>query len=102
MSRSRRRGKDTTQRNPDSNKKEQVVRPKEKFILFPPFVQKVPSPPKKEIKVTFEDVEFPVCGEEKFIVDLRKKYIVSCKDICTVCEDVLQKKLSAYPNIFDR
>lgn len=100
MSRSKRREKDTAKPNSNLNpRKEQVIPPKKKLILFPPFVKKVPLPPKKEEKVKvimFETVDVPVCGEEKFIVDLRKKHIVPCKEVCSVCKDYLERQLSAY------
>lgn len=87
-----RKGRDATTKG---NPKKQVALPKKKFQLFPPFVKKPDFPPKKlkEIKVVFEDINLPVCGEEKFIPDMRGKYMVRCKDICILCEGFLRKKL---------
>lgn len=99
MFRSKEKEKVTVKRNTNLKRKEQVVRPKGKIELFPPFVKKLDLPPKKpkEIKIIFQDVDIPVCGEPRFVLDLRGKYMVSCKDVCTLCEDILRKEISAYP-----
>lgn len=100
MFRSKEKEKFTIKRNTNlKRKEEQVVRPKGKIELFPPFVKKLDLPPKKpkEIKIIFHDVDIPVCGEPRYVLDLRGKYMVSCKEVCTLCEDILRKEISAYP-----